>query len=73
MRQVINFNKKWSFTKQASAVPAVMPTDWYIVNLPHSWNAIDGQDGNNDYFRGTAYYAKSFNKAELPEGELYYL
>ena len=73
MRQVINFNKKWSFTKQASAVPAVMPNDWYIVNLPHSWNAIDGQDGNNDYFRGTAYYAKSFNKAELPAAELYYL
>jgi len=73
LRQVINFNNKWSFTKQASAVPAVMPADWYIVNLPHSWNAIDGQDGNNDYFRGTAYYAKSFNKAELPEAELYYL
>ena len=41
--------------------------------MPHSWNAVDGQDGGNDYFRGTAYYAKSFKKDELPESDLYYL
>ena len=22
------------------------------VNLPHTWNAVDGQDGGNDYWRG---------------------
>jgi len=45
MRQVINFNAKWAFTKQATEIPAAMPNDWNFVNLPHSWNAIDGQDG----------------------------
>ena len=58
MRNVINFNRKWAFTKMADAVPEIMPTKWDFVNLPHSWNAIDGQDGDNDYFRGTTYYAK---------------
>ncbi len=73
MRNIVNINRKWAFTKQASEIPAVMPTDWNFVNLPHSWNAIDGQDGDNDYFRGTAYYAKTFNKTDLPEAEQYYL
>ena len=73
MRNVINFNKKWSFTKMADSVPEIMPTKWDIVNLPHSWNAIDGQDGDNDFYRGTCYYAKKFMKASLPEADRYYL
>ncbi|MBE6799091.1 MAG: glycoside hydrolase family 2 protein, partial [Ruminococcaceae bacterium] len=73
MRNIINLNHKWAFTKQATEVPATMPADWNFVNLPHSWNAIDGQDGDNDYFRGTAYYAKSFNKMDLPAADRYYL
>ncbi len=43
------------------------------VNLPHTWNAIDGQDGGNDYFRGSCLYVKTLNKSELPEADLYYL
>ncbi len=73
MRTVINLNAKWAFSKQATAIPTAIDNKWDFVNLPHSWNAIDGQDGDNDYFRGTAYYAKSFNKADLPEAERYYL
>ena len=73
MRKVINFNAKWAFTKQASEVPAALPMDWNWVNLPHSWNAIDGQDGDNDYYRGTCYYAKSFNKIDLETTDRYYL
>ena len=73
MRQVYNLNAKWAFTKQANAVPSEMPKDWYFVNLPHSWNAIDGQDGGNDYYRGTCYYAKVIDKMDLPEADKYYL
>ena len=73
MRNVINFNKKWAFTKMADAVPETMPAKWDIVNLPHSWNAIDGQDGDNDFYRGTCYYAKQFMKASLPAADRYYL
>lgn len=73
MRQIMNFNTKWAFSKEASSIPESMPQRWYWVNLPHCWNDIDGQDGGNDYFRGTAYYAKEIEKAELPEGKQYYL
>ena len=73
MRQILDFNKKWAFTKNADEVPAKMPARWDWVNLPHSWNAIDGQDGDNDYYRGTCYYAKELNKSSLPEADQYYL
>ena len=73
MRQVINFNKKWAFTKEASEVPAAMPEKWYWVTLPHTWNDIDGQDGGNDLYRGTAYYAKELKKVDLPTADQYYL
>ena len=73
MRQIVNLNAKWAFTKQATEVPAELPTLWDWVNLPHTWNAIDGQDGGNDYYRGTCYYAKSLPKADLPVADRYYL
>ena len=51
MRNVLNINSGWEFYKDASDITALSGGE--SVNLPHSWNAIDGQDGGNDYFRGT--------------------
>lgn len=73
MREVLNLNTKWAFSKEADQVPEVMPQRWYWVNLPHCWNAIDGQDGGSDYYRGTCYYAKEIEKSELPVNSQYYL
>ncbi len=73
MRQVIDFNTKWGFSKEAAAVPDAMPQNWIWVNIPHCWNAIDGQDGGNDYYRGTCYYAKELNKADIPDADRYYI
>ena len=73
MRNIVNLNFKWAFSKEAEAVPASMPEKWYWVNLPHTWNAIDGQDGNNDLYRGTAYYAKNVDKIDIPDAGRYYL
>lgn len=74
MRKILDFNKKWAFSKEAKAVPQEMPKNWVWVNLPHTWNAIDGMDGGNDYYRGTCYYANTVDKMEfLPEADQYYL
>ena len=73
MRNILSLNPGWSFAKGISQAPAAIAADWEIVNLPHTWNAIDGQDGGNDYFRGTCCYAKTLVKAELPEAQKYYL
>ena len=73
MRHIVSINQGWFFSKEATTVPAALCTDWEAVNVPHCWNAVDGQDGGNDYWRGTAYYAKSISKAELPASDRYYL
>ena len=73
MRQIINLNRKWAFSKAATAIPTEIDQKWDFVNLPHTWNAIDGQDGENDYFRGTAYYAKTIDKMDQPVADKYYL
>ena len=73
MRQRININEKWAFTKDTDEIPKEMPKRWCWVNLPHTWNNIDGQDGNNDYYRGTGYYAKTIKRAELPQADKYFL
>ncbi len=73
MRTVLNFNHKWAFSKAATQAPTAIDNKWDFVNLPHCYNAIDGQDGDSDYYRGDAWYAKAFTKAELPEAQRYYL
>ena len=73
MRQIISLNQAWAFTKEAQSLPTQILPEWETVNLPHTWNAVDGQDGGNDYYRGTCWYAKALDKADLPEGQRYYL
>ena len=73
MRSIINFNSKWAFSKNCEAIPVALPEQWDFVNLPHTWNAIDGTDGGADYYRGFGYYAKKIVKSELPESDRYYL
>ena len=73
MRQIVNINAKWAFSKMATEVPTEIDSKWDFVNLPHSWNAIDGQDGGNDFYRGIGYYAKKIDKMDLPEAAKYFL
>ena len=73
MREILKLNSQWSFSKDTAAIPSAICEDWEVVNLPHSWNAVDGQDGGNDYFRGTACYAKKLCKSDLPAADRYYL
>ena len=72
-----NINAAWRFTKDAALVtPEHLPLSadgWEAVDLPHTWNGVDGQDGGTDYHRGTCYYTKALSRSELPEGEQLYL
>ncbi len=70
MRNIVNLNESWIFVKDTEDVAA---RSGEIVNLPHTWNAEDGTDGGNDYFRGSCLYAKTVKKAELPKADRYFL
>jgi len=43
------------------------------VNIPHTWNALDGQDGGDDYYRGTCTYEKTFSAPEYSADQRVYL
>ena len=73
MRQIININKDWRFSKKPQSTPTALPTDWESVDLPHTWNGTDGQDGGNDYYRGKCAYAKALTADELGSAPVHYL
>lgn len=73
MRKITNINSGWLFSKDAEKVPNVLPDNWQEVDLPHTWNGDDGQDGGNDYYRGTCYYAKELDGSLFDEGKVTYL
>ena len=60
MRNIINLNQGWMFKQENVGLPETMPTYWLKVDLPHTWNAVDGNDGNGAYDRGSYWYAKTF-------------
>lgn len=72
-----NINALWNFTKDEVSVAAgasvLTSGSWEMVNLPHTWNGTDGQDGGNDYYRGICTYAKKFSRAELGEEKNVYI
>ena len=70
MRNIINLNKDWLFVKDTADIAV---REGERVDLPHCFNAVDGQDGGNDYFRGSCLYKKTLKRAELPAADLYYL
>ena len=66
LRRKIKLNQGWIFTGPSGREEA--------VNLPHTWNAKDGQDGGNDYYRGTCHYRTEFAEPEFDrEREVVYL
>ena len=57
MRGCINLREQWLFTGPDGTTAT--------VTLPHTWNAKDGQDGGNDYWRGSCTYRISFAKPDF--------
>lgn len=61
MRNCTLFNDNWTFEKEGQTE---------AVTLPHTWNAEDGTDGGNDYYRGTCTYRKTFTRPKT-DGEVW--
>lgn len=61
LRTRIEMNKGWIFTGRDGKDVK--------VDLPHTWNALDGQDGGNDYYRGTCRYRTAFAAPQFDRAE----
>lgn len=88
-RTVLSFNDGWSFLKltQADGLSglAIESLDfddsaWKSINLPHTWNAIDGADGwsgvdegGEHYYRGLGGYRKKFTISESTDSKRVYI
>jgi beta-galactosidase len=58
-RRVTSLDHSWRFAPCAvpgAEDPAFDDSGWATVDLPHTWNDHDGQDGGNDYRRGVGWY-----------------
>ena len=63
MRKILPIHDNWLFSRQSTG-EAVQ-----TVTLPHTWNALDGQDGGNDYYRGTCCYTRQLSRPETNPGD----
>ena len=68
MRKVISLNKGWKFIRDDAGLPGALPEDWEDVDLPHTWNGVDGQGGAGEYYRGSCWYARGFRTPRQPLG-----
>ncbi len=51
MRIKEDLSKNWLFAF-GEKVKLSDHADSIAVDVPHTWNAFDGQDGGNEYYRG---------------------
>lgn len=72
-RIITPLDQDWNFVKSAEDISAALAAFGETISLPHTWNAKDGQDGGNDYFRGTCYYVKKLTRPVTNAGDQVYL
>lgn len=66
MRKIISLDKEWKFTKESQNNVTELSGVWSAIDLPHTWNAVDGHDGNGSYDRGSYWYQKTFDAPKQP-------
>jgi beta-galactosidase len=62
-RQQIGLNTGWRFLDAdlpGAQRPELDDRAWAKVTVPHTWNALDGQDGGGNYRRGAGWYRRHF-------------
>ena len=75
-KEVVNINEGWNFIKSDPVGAELIDFNdswWSPVVLPHTWNALDGQDGGNDYYRGVGWYRKQIDIPAVYSGKFVYL
>ena len=63
-RILTNISRGWRFHRAdpgGAEKTAFDDSPWTRVDLPHTWNAQDGQDGGDNYFRGAAWYRRALD------------
>jgi beta-galactosidase len=75
-RAIVNLDSTWKFNlADVSGAQNISFNDaaWTSINLPHTWNNLDGQDGGGNYYRGIGWYRKHFTVSSSYSGRKLYL
>jgi beta-galactosidase len=75
-RVSVDLDAGWKFYPRDNThgpEPAFDDSSWDKVDLPHTWNAADGADGGNNYYRGPAWYRRHVTVDPRLAGKRLYL
>ena len=75
-KDIIDINQDWRFIRSDVAngqMRTLNDGGWERISLPHSWNALDGQDGGSNYYRGVGWYRYSVTLPDSLMGKVIYL
>jgi beta-galactosidase len=75
-RTDILLNAGWQFVRQdVPDAPNAGFNDstWTTLNLPHTWNNLDGQNGLKDYYRGIGWYRRHYPVDKNLKGRHFFL
>jgi beta-galactosidase len=75
-RGLVNLNTGWKFVMgdvPGASDPGLDDQSWQAVQLPHTWNGVDGEDGGGDYHRGPGWYRRHFTPEASLAGKRLYL
>src|SRR5947208_1795479 len=75
-RIITNLDASWKFLRSDAAGAEANGYDdsaWSSLSLPHTWNALDGQDGGNNYYRGVGWYRKHYSVPSTYDGRKMFL
>ncbi len=66
----------WKFYKgPATGADAIAFNDdaWEKISIPHTWNALDGEDGGNNYYKGDGWYRRHITIGDSLKGKELFL
>ena len=69
-------NEGWRFIRsdvEGAQQSAFDDAKWESINLPHTWNNLDGQDGGTNYYRGPGWYRKHYRVERALAGRRLFL
>lgn len=72
----ILLNNGWRFIRAdvtGAQATGFNDSGWTSVNTPHTWNAVDGADGGNNYYRGVGWYRRHYTVPSELAGKRLYL
>jgi len=75
-RQDISLDSSWEFLRAdatGAATPSFNDSTWTPTTLPHTWNALDGEDGGNNYYRGIGWYRRHYTVPAADIGQRMFL